>query len=197
VRRLMIWLTVLAGVIALGAGAFALFIRDRPVAVEQYRTMCEKPRGFKQAATLSATPPHPVFVDGYWIIRANNREMFSAAELEVWAPINPAKVQLVACVRNIGRGEFVKRCDYTGTSNRHSVNLYKTNLQVTVYEARTGKHVATVQIAGDNFGATQDRPIDPCPDTLYVRASNPPNTDRDGEPYIREIQNALAPHVTR
>ena len=68
--------------------------------------------------------------------------------LDVWAPTDPAKVQFVACVERIGRGEFVKRCDYTVCSGAigdplegpggpsappgtYSVNLYKTNFRVT------------------------------------------------------------------
>jgi hypothetical protein len=207
----MIWSIVLVGIVALGGGAFLLFSDDKPFVVYHYRAMCEKPHGFKQAAARSAAAPHPVFVYGSWDVRENHPERFGPAGLDVWDPTDPAKVQLVACVDPIGRGDFVKRCDYTASqadplsgpvggpgapTGNYSVNLYKTNFRVTLYEARTGKRVFSSQIAGDNFGGDEDESADPCSPSTLVHANDPRSTERRGDPFIRQIQDELTPYVT-
>lgn len=175
--------------------------------------MCEKPRAFPQAAARSAAAPHPVYVDGYWDVRENHPERFGPGELDVWDPTDPAKVQVVACIRAVGRGEFVKRCDYTASgeglngpldggpdtpTGNYSVNLYKTNFLLTLYEARTGRRIAGAQFAGDRFGAEEEESrADPCSLTRLVRSNDPRSTDREGDPYIRQIRDALTSHVTR
>jgi hypothetical protein len=202
---------VLAGVAALVGGAFVLFGDDKPFVVFHYRAMCEKPHGFKQAAAHSATAPHPVFVYGYWDVRENNPKMFGPAGLDVWDPTDPAKVQLVACVDPIGRGDFVKRCDYSASSGSlgdpvggpagptgyYAKNMYKTNFRLTLYEARTGKRVFSTQFAGDNFGPDENESRDPCSLTTLVRANDPRSTDVEGDPFLRQIQDGLTPYVTR
>ncbi|GLY77628.1 hypothetical protein [Actinoallomurus iriomotensis] len=209
-RRLTIVAGVLAGVVVLGGGAFALFHDDETFTVSRYRAMCDKPHGFKQAAARSATQPHPVFVYGYWNVREDHPEAFGAGALDVWDPADPAKVQLVACVDTAGRGAFVKRCDYTaqsgpidgplggpgGPTGNYSVDLYKTEFRVTLYAARTGARVATARFSGDRFGADEDENGDPCSPATVVHANDPRGSVREGTPYIRQIRDALTPYVT-
>lgn len=203
-RRLAIWIVVLAGIAVLAIAAFVRFSGDGPFVVYRYRTMCEKPQGFIQAAARSAQAPHPVFIPDYWDIRRIHQDMFTPAELDIWEPTDPAKVELVACVADVGRGEFVTKCDYTGdsvfgagdASGTYTVNLYKEIYRVSLFEASTGKSVASAQIAADNFGPDEKQDADPCAFSISVRAGASRSTDRPGTPYIRQIQDVLAPYVT-
>ncbi|WP_326697586.1 hypothetical protein OG909_09710 [Streptomyces sp. NBC_01754] len=192
----MICTLVLAGIAALVGGALVLLRDDdEPFVVYHYRSMCADPQGFEQGAARSEAAPHPVFVYGPWDVREEHPEMFDRTELDVWDPTEPGKVQLVACVDDVGRGEFVKRCEYTADFGDYFVNLYKTNYRVTLYEARTGKRVASSEFAGNRFGLSEEPTADPCSLTTSVPEDGPRSIDREGGAYIRQIRDALAPHV--
>lgn len=197
-RRWMVRSIVLAGAAALAGGAFVLLRDDddKPFEVYHYRAMCTRPHGFEQAAARSGTAPHPVFVYGPWDVREDSPEMFDEAGLDVWDPTEPGKVQLVACVDKVGRGEFVKRCDYTADFGDYFVNLYKGDYRVTLYEARTGKRVASPRFAGNRFGLDEEPTGEPCSLTVAVPADGPRSKDREGDAYIRQIRDALEPYVT-
>ncbi|MFB6891415.1 hypothetical protein ACFCX4_19165 [Kitasatospora sp. NPDC056327] len=201
-RPLIKWVICLAVASGLGVGGYVLLQDDEPFTVYGYRAMCEKPRGFDQAAPHAASGPRPVVVSGFWNVRDESPELFDPAALDIWDPTDPAKVQLVACVEKVGRGEFVKSCDYEpdpfgvpGGADFRSF-LYKATYRVTVYEARTGKLLASPEFAGDRFRPEATPQAEPCPRAALTRASGPRFEQREAEPYVQQIRDALQPHVT-
>lgn len=206
-RRLIKWVILLVVPAALVVGGFVLLQDDKPFVVYRYRAMCEKPQGFEQAAPRAATGPHPVFVYGFWHVREDVPEMFDPAALDIWDPTDPAKVQLVACVDKVGRGEFVKSCTYRDNGDpfrqapisggNYRIDLYKATYRVTVYEARTGRLLASSELTGDRFGPKGKPRAEPCSLTAYVHQSGPRVEEREADPYIQQIRDNLQPHVTQ
>lgn len=206
-RRLIKWVICLAVASGLGVGGYVVLKDDKPFVVYRYRAMCEKPQGFDQAAPRAASGSRPVFVYGFWNVRDESPELFDPAALDVWDPTDPAKVQLVACVDKAGRGEFVKSCNYQGSADpfgqvpdggggEFRIDLYKATYRVTVYEARTGRRLASSEFTGDRFGPKAKPRAEPCSLTAVTREDGPRVEEREADPYIQQIRDSLQPHVT-
>lgn len=208
-RKLIMTVVSLAGLVVLVGAGYLLFApEDKPFVTYRYRTMCEKPRAFSQAAPRSAKAPRPVFVSDHWPARDDPTKL-SAVDRPVWAPTDPATVQLVACVAHVGPGEFVKRCDYkptgqdlsgrpaTGKHFPFSITLYKGRYRVTVYEARSGRPVGTVEVQGEEFREPDANGVvgDPCAPTATDWSQG--SRKEEGDPTVAQLRTALIPYVLK
>lgn len=200
-----------AGVLTLAAvGYFAFFDDDRPFTTYRYRAMCDEPRSFSQAAPRSDGSPRPVFVTDFWPVADSNPTELNAADLKIWAPTQPATVQLVACVTRTGQGEYVKRCEYVptddgfgnGAPTRQSypffVDLYKGVYKVTVYEARSGRSLGSAEIQGDSFRpeASKGSASEPCSPRSVVRGLGESST-QEGRPRVSQLRDVLDAYVLK
>jgi hypothetical protein len=185
---------------------------EEPFVTYRYRTMCQEPRAFPQAAPRSDKGPRPVVIDSYWSSAESGPTKPTAADLRVWDPAKPETVQLVACVDRTGRGEKVKRCVYEATPDvlggaaagtdsgtrgaLFSLYLYKGIYKVTVYEAATGKRLGSTEIRGERFRSDDPNgsAADPCPPR--TTAPKPGEDDeQESEPTPAQLRAFLDPYV--
>lgn len=135
-------------VVALVASAFAASGIAR-FDIEEYEWMCAEPRGFTTAAAYTSTGPSPVYLAG---------DLWTAgiAGSPVWRPEDPSSVQLIACLSSTRTGTLVRTCQYAPTGGSpigRTLNLFRGVHRVTVYEARTGRLLAGVEVDGERFSA--------------------------------------------
>lgn len=134
--------------VALMASAFAASGIAR-FDIEEYERMCAEPRGFTAAAAYTSTGPSPVYLMG-------DLRTAGIAGSPVWRPEDSSSVQLVACLSSLRTGTLVRTCQYEPTGGSpigRTLNLFRGVHRVTVYEARTGRLLAGVEVAGERFSA--------------------------------------------
>ncbi|MFI2228263.1 hypothetical protein [Nocardia testacea] len=160
--------------------------------VTEYGALCAGGEGNPAAAPYSAAGPSPVYLGG------DLPEYTAFGPSAVWRPIDSAAVQLVACVGQERRGGLVRTCQYPpapGQPVGRTLNLFTAVYRLTVYEARTGSRLASMEITGDEFGTDPAAAqIDPC-----RAAAGAPEDGLPGRRYSRpshqQIEQALTPFV--
>ncbi|WP_051164292.1 hypothetical protein, partial [Nocardia testacea] len=160
--------------------------------VTEYGALCAGGEGNPAAAPYSAAGPSPVYLGG------DLPEYTAFGPSAVWRPIDSAAVQLVACVGQERRGGLVRTCQYPpapGQPVGRTLNLFTAVYRLTVYEARTGSRLASMEITGDEFGTDPAAAqIDPC-----RAAASAPEDGLPGRRYSRpshqQIEQALTPFV--
>lgn len=195
-RGPVVWIVV-AGVALAGVGY--LVFKPEPFKLADYEKMCESPRGFPEAAAYEGAAPHPVKVaTGRMSMKSDDPEKAA------YFPDDPAAVQLVSCVTRVGRGPFVKRCEYTLENNSsgtvvRTIDLYRGIHTITVYEARTGNKLAESKVEGKGFiGNSMKEESDPCQDFLRVKDPTATRSSQtESEPSVSQVREFLAPHVRR
>ncbi|OQS12990.1 hypothetical protein B0T36_21970 [Nocardia donostiensis] len=118
--------------------------------VTDYAAMCESPRGFTEAAAYQRASVSPIVPVG------DLAAVAGAGDPAVWHPVDPATVQLVACLSPPRTGEMIRTCWYEPGGDRpvgRTLNLFRAVYRVTAYEARTGRRVAVTEITGERFSA--------------------------------------------
>ncbi|MFQ6227995.1 hypothetical protein [Nocardia sp. NPDC002869] len=160
--------------------------------VTEYGALCGGGEGNPAAAPYSAAGPSPVYLGG------ELPDYTAFGPSAVWRPIDSGAVQLVACVDRERRGELVHTCQYPpapGQPVGRTLNLFTAVYRLTVYEARTGKRLAAMEVTGDRYGT--DPAVaepDPC-----RAATGAPEDGLPGRRYSRpshqQIEQALAPFV--
>ncbi|MFB9191897.1 hypothetical protein ACFFWA_02875 [Actinomadura verrucosospora] len=201
-----IFLGVVGMVVA--GGVYLAMPDDKPFTVYQYRQMCSKPRGFKQAAQRAAGGPRPILVYGQWPVPDSNPTKMDTAALKIWAPTDPSTVQLVACVDLVGQGDFVQRCDYQpdnsgmlgqpqANDRPFSYNLFKGRYAVTIYEALTGKLLTKTEVTGVDFrpDVPDGSAAEPC--SPHAIADSTGEYKKVGEPTIADLRTVMDPYVLR
>lgn len=159
--------------------------------VDDYGAMCDSPHGFSEAARTSAGGVHPVYLSG------DLGDFGPAGDTDVWRPKNPESVELVACMKYLGRGEQVETCYHPPSPISllgDNLNLVRGNSQVSVYEAQTGRQVATTNIAGDNFSADVAN-VDPDPCRAAAHAPVDLPGQRHSRPSADQVHRFLDPLV--
>ncbi|WP_169332400.1 hypothetical protein [Nocardia brevicatena] len=177
-------------VVALVASAFAASGIAR-FDIEEYERMCAEPRGFTAAAAYASTGPSPVYLVG-------DLRVAGIAGSPVWRPEDSSSVQLVACLSSLRTGTLVRTCQYEPTGGSpigRTLNLFRGVHRVTVYEARTGRLLAGVEVDGERFSAD---PVST--ETDICRAAEGAPDDglpgrRYGRPSQRQVRDVLDPLV--
>lgn len=150
---------------------------------------CESKRSyFPKAAAYSGDGPHPIvaFVTtdlgsvnevatSYW---DSNRPM-------QWGRIEPDRYQLVACLGQASKGDFVTTCTF---NDGKKVPLHRGRYDVTVYEAATGKEVGTEQMQGSAGTGRQ------CPMLTWISEDDPVLYT---EPDYDQFRSVLGKYVDR
>ncbi|MGA6209165.1 hypothetical protein ACPESR_30840 [Nocardia testacea] len=160
--------------------------------VTEYGALCAGGEGNPAAAPYSAAGPSPVYLAG------ELPEYTAFGPSAVWRPIDSAAVQLVACVGQERRGGLVHTCQYPAAPGQpvgRTLNLFTAVYRLTVYEARTGGRLASMEITGDEFGTDPAAAqTDPC-----RAAAGAPEDGLPGRRYSRpshqQIEQALTPFV--
>ncbi|MQA62787.1 MAG: hypothetical protein GEU86_15140 [Actinophytocola sp.] len=114
----------------------------------------DEPRFYSNTAAYTRTGPSPIVV--FEPVGPNFHPVFltetelTKAKPEIWQPdkARPQDVQLVACVSKPDEGEKVGSCTFTS----NTFDLHRGEYEVTVYEARTGKEVAELEVRGKDSG---------------------------------------------
>ncbi|MEU6658708.1 hypothetical protein [Streptomyces sp. NPDC046821] len=97
---------------------------------------------------------------------------------------DPAKVQLVACVANVGKGKLVQTCRYSGDYVRY---FRQGHYDVTVYEAKTGHKLGTAKVTGDDHSS--------CLPQVTFFQGEPQSKTEWLDPGLPAFRKALAPWV--
>jgi hypothetical protein len=190
---------LVAGVVVVAVAAAATIgyfvFKPEPFKVADYDQMCESPRGFPEAAAYDGPALHPVaLVNGGMSMTADD------PEIRVWIPHDPATVQLVACVTRIGRGSFVKRCEYTAQNSSggavYKIDLYRGTHTIAVYAARSGEKLGESRVEGEGFvGNSMKEDSDPCQSFLRTDATG--RSEQEGRPSDSQLRAVLDPYVRR
>lgn len=190
-RGRIIAIVSIVSVAALGAITYLVWGRGE-FTVSDFGATCEDPRGFDEAAAYSESGPHPVHIDYYGVGAEPH-------EVAVWRPEDPATVQLVACATEVGKGDFVERCEFAAEGSgtiSYAITLYKGIYDVTLYDARTGDVVFETQLQGEEFVGSMRSPDEPCQDFLNIAQDE---DDRESEnlgwPSDAQLRDALTPYV--
>lgn len=190
------WTIGIVGLIlALGAGvaAYFLFVHD-PFEMDNYQSMCTSPRGFPEAAPLSASGPHPVYID-----YANRQTTLD--DLGPWRPVHTAEVQLIACVDEQGRGSHVERCVFQDTDSsdgiapNQTIDLYEGHYETTIYEAGSGELVDRKEFVGLEFEGSGGPDGSYCKGVEMTFETEATQTDEVGSIDPASFREFLAPHV--
>ncbi|MFD5175026.1 hypothetical protein ACFWM1_04390 [Nocardia sp. NPDC058379] len=140
---------------------------------------------FPSAAEFGGPAPHPVvaFVDEQ-VGGVSEAEIGGSDAPREWGGrgLQPADVQLIACLDEAEDGKFLTDCKFTSST----LPLYQGRYDVTIREARTGREVGTVELAGKS---TPD-----CPFSALTKGDNP---KIHTEPDLAEYQRALAEFVSK
>lgn len=111
---------------------------------------------YPDAVAYAGPPPHPIVVFATYDQEfADFDRLRSESGLPAgWETATPDEVQLVACAVIVDR-EFAFDCGpYT---NGAEYPAYNTTYEVTLYEPRTGRVVATVNLEGDTAAECPER----------------------------------------
>ncbi|MFF4607857.1 hypothetical protein ACFY12_34610 [Streptomyces sp. NPDC001339] len=189
-RKLLLRVTAVAMVAALGYGVYWVMFEPKasdtmPGRVSDFATGCGDGiarKYFPQAADRSATGPHPIAM--FTISESGSpRQMIPASgTADHWSGnhLDPHLVQLIACLDSPDEGEFLTDCKFT----TDTIKLYRGVYDVTVYEARTGKKIASERLHGS---------VKPdCPGLVYLKKG----TDKlHTEPEFPDYQAVLRKYV--
>ncbi len=154
---------------------------------------CEQPRGFDKAAPMSGgDSTHPVYVpDG----RLGSRDY---REIDVFAPTDPKRVQLIACLKKTGRGNYDRTCAFDDPQRpgaATSVSLYRGLYNITVYEAHTGKQVGATTLVGDSYTNIQPgNSPEWCPSGSAF-PNEPVPLIQESSPSAAQLRDYLAPYA--
>jgi hypothetical protein len=148
--------------------ALDLVLGERPDHITDLSRICAGGRAFGRADAYQGPGPHPVAVYG----DSGTYPDYLAGVDRVghrWPAADEVrKVRLVGCRRLVGRAkpDVLRSCDYQGG---YQTLTYQGRYRIDVYAARTGRHVATVQVDG------KPKVDGGCVDRILVR----PDSDRE------------------
>jgi hypothetical protein len=170
----------LASVLALWFAVLPLtagvLLGHRPEHITELRALCDGGGGFGRAAAYEGAGPHPIAV--YGDIDFPDYTAGQDAGPDGWPA--PDAVQLVGCAYLTDRTPITS-CPYEGG---YTVALSQGHYRVEVLEARTGRLVATVSIAGDADLT--------CSEYILVH----PDTPKDDTDETRPLDADYAEHLS-
>lgn len=192
-RRWVVGVVAVVLVFGVGAVAYLLFPRDS-FEMDGYRTMCASPREFPEAAAVSASGPHPIFID-----YASGQTVLD--DVGAWRPTAVEEVQLIACVDEKERGPQLEHCVYEDTDSSDGItpnqviDLYEGAYEVRVYEAATGELVETTELVGDDFVGTNSSGGGYCKGVEMTFETDSTQRDEVGTPHPEALRAFLAEFV--
>ncbi|MFI9503075.1 hypothetical protein [Nocardia sp. NPDC052566] len=137
---------------------------------------------FPQTATYGGPGPHPIA-----IFVKDDSDFTDPASLgsdhpDHWqgAKLDPARVQLIACLDKPDTGDHLTDCEFNGGK----LPLYRGTYDVTLYEAKTGDKVAEERITGVSTPK--------CPFSALTKGKNP---KLHTEPDFAEYRSVLGKYV--
>jgi hypothetical protein len=186
------WITLVVLLVPAGIGLYWLIAvpkasdaRD----VSDLRPACQEGgerRYFPQLDAYTGTGTHPIAI--FFFERASGAERAEPDpnQPEYWngLNLNAMRVQLIACLSrsNGADGSILVYCEL----GRAKIPLYRGRYDVTLYEARTGRVVATEHLRGTDDLRCPPPPFDrPTPGALYTK------------PDLAEYQSVLGRYVER
>ncbi|MGW1291604.1 hypothetical protein [Streptomyces sp. NPDC002533] len=148
----LVALLVVVGIPAAGIYAFFQWTSGPVHQVAEhfsdYGTLCGGREIPGAPAYEPGSGPHPivVFESARQDDSSQSRVLIRSGESDdPYTPEDPDQVQLVACTEQTDSGEEVATCDFTSKS----VGMRSSTVEITVYEARTGKQVGEpVEVVG-------------------------------------------------
>ncbi|GGK39469.1 NERD domain-containing protein [Nocardia camponoti] len=171
-----------------GVGFFTIAaVHASRLQLADYDAMCREGKTFNSAAQYRPGGPSPVYLSGalgHSIGDTNSR---------VWHPTDPADVQLIACLDQRALGQLVETCQFPGKPVGRTVNLFRAEYEIIVYEARTHREVARANLIGDRYA---EDPTDTRADRCAAAANAPDELGRRvGLPSAAQVTGFLAPLV--
>ncbi|MFE3544020.1 hypothetical protein ACFXK0_13745 [Nocardia sp. NPDC059177] len=137
---------------------------------------------YPTAAEFGGPAPHPVIAFVEDSVGYSDAEIGGYDGPREWGgrDLEPADVQLIACLEEPDDGDFLTDCQFTSSS----LPLYQGRYEVTLREAATGRAVVTTEILGK---ASPD-----CPSSVLTKGDNP---KIHTEPDLAEYQRVLGEYV--
>jgi len=150
---------------------------DEPLAyTTDLRDLCDQsPTYYPDAAAFTGSAPHAVVVFAKGDDVLLDEVKLGDAAPEAWRPSDVKSVQLVACLDDVQSGPRITSCTFSDGS----VPLYQGRYKGGLFEARTGKKVATISVDGvstptcPRFAVTRgdDPRLHSVPDLAGLRAA--------------------------
>jgi hypothetical protein len=135
--------------------------------IDDLTRVCDENVYYPELPKRAGKAPHPLALfigDGSGLRYQDGTYYFSQGLSKTveqsWAPSDPRKVQMVACLDRVSVGAKIRSCKYDDPKPE-TLTLLRANWRLRVYEAATGRKLLDKRMAGDD---------QTCPYVVLVRA---------------------------